>query len=123
MATINVNLPNLTVGTTSFGPINIPSGVTHIKVALDRTTAGGLNAGDSGGQEVVTITTQFSHDTGATWQSGPSFGASMGTFINPTTGLPYTESSMAFSVTTPCIIRGVVTITQSFSTTLTITTS
>lgn len=103
-----------------YGPAAIQAGITHLSLTISRED---LNVGDSNGVEVVSLVSEISTDGGNVWTPGPGFGTARGTVINRKTGLPFTTSGIDIPLPSPCQIRGTVTVTEAFSTTLTVTTS
>lgn len=104
----------------AFGPAAIQAGITHLSLTISRED---LNVGDSNGVEVVSLSSEISTDGGQTWLPGPGFGTARGTVINKKTGLPFTTSGFDTPLPSPCLIQGTVTVSEAFSTTLTVTTS
>lgn len=119
MATVSLPLSLQPGPPHNYGPATIAAGVTQLTVTISRED---LNIGTSA--EIVTLTTEISVDGGQTWNPGPGFGTARGIVINRKTGLPFDTSGFGPTlVPSPSLIRGTVTVTEAFSTTLTITTA
>lgn len=104
----------------AFGPVSVPAGVTVFNIQLSRED---LNLGDPALGTVFQLALESSIDGGQTWQPRDGFGAEMGVTIDRHTGLPTTFSGGNVSVPLNSLVRGTITVTQPFGTTLTVTTS
>lgn len=65
MATFNIPLTTLPVGSRDFGPVTVADNDTEVTLSVDRTVSGGLNATPSAS---LVVQVSQSGDSGATWK-------------------------------------------------------
>lgn len=108
-------------GVTPVGPFTIAAGSSVLKLSL-------LRQGwpDSGGVEIISIEAVVSFDNGVSWSgelginASIQFGCAGGVLPNDKFGLPQLASVMTIPITTPCQMKGRVTLQQPLTTTITI---
>jgi hypothetical protein len=117
MPVFTVPSHNYPAGATPFGPIDVPAGSTRIDIGLLRESWP-----DSGGAEIISIVAEFSFDGGVTWPRAEGFGCAGGVLPLDKFGQPQLTSHVGpWIITTPCRVRGVVTLSQPLTTTITLT--
>ena len=120
-ATVITALPNQTypAGTRTFGPVAIPTGLTVVTVAISRASLSPTVRLD--------WALELSQDGGTTWLPWGGAGTVGGDVINPSTGLPLTDSSFAVFLPNPANplrrARGSLTLSEPTRLSLTITVS
>ena len=96
MATLNIPLITLQIGTRSFGPANVPDADTHVQIILDRTVANGMNF--LPGTSSLNVAVEESDDGGTTWYLRASSGAACGIITSKYTHLPETGLGVSVSL-------------------------
>lgn len=115
MTTLTVPSRAYPAGVTNYGPFTVNAGTT-IKIGLLREAWP-----DSNGEEIISLDAEVSFDGGNTWDFLFQFGTAGGTLPLDRNGNPQNTSSVMSGLTTPCRLRGTVTLQQPLTTTVTIT--
>lgn len=110
MAQFTIPSRQYTAGVHPFGPFTVATG-SQIQVSLTRE-----NWPDSAGEEIINIQIEISTDNGQTFDSLVGFGTAGGVLPPDKFGNPQTSNTLTSSLTTPCRLRGTVTLQQPLST-------